>query len=237
MRCERYDRDVTDGAAGGAMTRDLEAHLESCAACRERLAEGRALLGRVDQILAAHLDVEPSPALRRRVISCVAQAERARRRMARWAAAAALAAGLVIALMAGALGRRPSAMPLESSIAATVPGVPARGAVPPETPALRPSIPRAVVPEAPRVVRRGSPAAIARGAVVPEPEVLVPPGQDEALRRFMAGLREDAEAARPLLRASASVEDPVQPPPPIDIPVLASEPLADPADPLERSKS
>jgi hypothetical protein len=59
MRCDRYDTDLTAGAAGEAITRDLEAHLEGCASCRERLAEKRALLESVDQVLRMD-PVEPS---------------------------------------------------------------------------------------------------------------------------------------------------------------------------------
>ena len=88
----------------------------------------------------------------------------------------------------------------------------------------------------PRVSRRTPPAPAAARANA-EPEVLVPPGQEEALRRFVAGLRAEPGTARPLLRATATVDSPVPPPPLIHIPVLASEPLSDPADPLERSKS
>jgi hypothetical protein len=237
MRCERYEQDLTVGAAGGAIRPDLEAHLEGCGACRERLAEKQALLGRIDQVLTSHLDVEPSVALRRRVIARVAEAERARRRMARWGAAAALAAGLATVLWGGRLARRPSATLLPSSVAAIVPTEPTGGTAKPETRALAPSTPRERVAATPRVVRRGSSPAGGRLAAAPEPEVLVPAGQEEALRRFVAGLREDAGTPRPLLRATATVESPVAPLPLIQIPVLASEPLSDPADPLERSKS
>jgi len=100
-----------------------------------------------------------------------------------------------------------------------------------------PPVPTAGAALTPHVVHRRSPPAAARPAAAPEPEVLVPAGQEEALRRFVASLREDAGTPRPLLRATATVESPVAPPPLIQIPVLASEPLSDPADPLERSKS
>jgi hypothetical protein len=235
MRCERDEQDLTVGAAGGAITPDLESHLEGCAACRERLAEKQALLGHIDQVLTSHLDVEPSPALRRRVIARVAEAERARRRMARWGAATALAAGLAMALLAGGLAHRSPETSSERT--ATGPNVPADGAMKAETVAPVPSVPTAGAALTPHVVHRGSPPAAARPAAAPEPEVLVPPGQEEALRRFAASLREDAGTPRPLLRATATVESPVAPPPLIEIPVLASEPLSDPADPLERSKS
>jgi hypothetical protein len=236
MRCERYEQDLTVGAAGGTITPDLEAHLEGCAACRDRLAEKQALLGHIDQVLMSNLDVEPSPALRRRVMARAAQAHGERRRWVPWAAAAALAASLVMALLAGGLSRR-SPDTYSERVAATGPNVPARGATKPERPVPVPSVPTAAVTVTPHIVRRGPPPAAARAAAAPEPEVRVPPGQGEALRRFAEILREDAGTARPLLGATATVESPVAPPPLIQIPVLASEPLADPADPLERSKS
>jgi hypothetical protein len=237
MRCERYEQGLTGGAAGGTITSDLETHLEDCAACRDRLAEKQAVLGQIDQVLTSHLCLEPSPALRRRVISRVAQAEGKRRCLAPWVAVAALAAGLGIALLAGGgVGRHPSDAAFERGIA-TGPTVPAGGALKAERATPIPPVATAGAAVTPHVVRRRSPPATARPAAAPEPEVLVPPGQEEALRRFVAGLREEPGTARPLLRATATVDGPVPPPPLIHIPVLASEPLSDPADPLERSKS
>jgi hypothetical protein len=233
MCCERYEQDLTAGAAGGAITPDLEAHLAGCAACRDRLAERQAALGRIDQMLTSHLDVEPSPALRRRVISGVARAESERRRMAPWAAAAALAAGLVMALLAGAFAPRPSVRPPESSSAGMVPGGPAATATQPNLPVILPSTPRAPATAAPHVVRRGPAPAITPGIAVREPEVLVPPGQEDALRRFFAGLRDGSAPAPGLLRAGASVEDSIAPAPLIEIPLLEAEPLASSVDSKE----
>jgi ferric-dicitrate binding protein FerR (iron transport regulator) len=236
MRCERYEQGLTAGAAGGTITPDLEAHLDVCAACRDWRAEKQAVLGYIDQVLTSHLDVEPSPALRSRVISRVAQAEGKRRRLAPWAAAAALAAGLGIALLAGGVARHPPDAAFER-VTATGPTIRAGGAMKAERAAPVPPVPTVGAAVTPHVVRRRSPPAAAGPAAALQPEVLVPPGQEEALRRFVAGLREEPGTARPLLRATATVDSPVPPPPLIHIPVLASEPLSDPADPLERSKS
>lgn len=236
MRCERYEQELNVGAAGGTITPEVEAHLAVCAACDGRLAEKRALMASVDRVLTADLDVEPSPALRRLVISRVAQAEGKRRPLAPWAAAAALAAGLGIALLAGGLARHPADASFER-VTATSPTLPAGGAMKAERAAPVPSVPTAGAAVTPHVVRRHSPPAAARPGAAREPEVLVPPGQEEALRRFVAGLREEPGTARPLLRATATVDSPVPPLSLIHIPVLASEPLSDPADPLERSKS
>ena len=236
MRCERYEQDLNVGAAGGTITPEVEAHLAVCAACDERLAEKRALIASVDRVLTADLDVEPSPALRSRVRARVSGAERKRRRVAPWAAAAALAAGLAMALIGGLWAHRASSTPRESAAVPMLPSAPAGPIVERE-----PAVPLRSTPQAPvaaaHVLRHGPPPAITRGVVLPAPEVLVPPDQEEALRRFVADLRKDTVTARPLLRASASVERSVEPPPLIDIPLLISEPLADPADALERSKS
>jgi len=239
MRCDRYEQDLTAGAAGGAITPDLEAHLEGCVSCRERLAEKRALLESVDQVLRMDLDVEPSPALRNRVITRVAEMERERRRIVPGVAAAALAAGLIIVLVAGAWARRRSSTPLESSAVAISPGFPVRDAVTPEThePLLIPSTPRPLVAATPLVVQTGSRPAVARPASVREPEVLVPPGQEAALQRFVAVLRDGSVPPPPLLLSGASLESLIAPIPLIKIPALETKPLADSVDSPERSPS
>jgi hypothetical protein len=238
MRCERYEQDLTAGAAGRTITGDLEAHLEECVACRQRLAAKRALLEAVDQVLRVDVDVEPSPALRHRVISRVAQKERERRRMMPGVAAAALAAVLVIVLFAGAWAHRRSTTPLESSAAVISPRPPVRDALVPEAPETLP------IPSTPRLVT-GTPHAVGsdwrpaatREAFVREPEVLVPPGQEAALRRFVAVLRDGSTLPPPLLLTGASLESLIVPVPLMEIPMLEAKPLADSVDSAERSPS
>jgi len=236
MRCERYEQDLTAGAAGRTITGDLEGHLEECVACRQRLAEKRALLEAVDHVLRADLAVEPSPALRHRLITRVAETEGERRRMLPELAAAALAAGLIIVLVAGAWARRRSTTPLQSSAAAISPGLPARGAAAParEMPPI-PSTPGPPVTAKPRGARSGSPPAVAREAIVREPEVLVPPGQEAALRRFVAVLRDGSTPPPPLLLTGASLESLIVPVPLMEIPMLEAKPLADAVDSAERN--
>jgi len=239
MRCDRYEQDLTAGAAGAAITRDLEAHLKGCLGCRERLAEKRGLLESVDRVLRMDLDVEPSPALRHRVFTRVAATERERRRIVPGVAAAALAAGLIIVLVAGAWARRRSATPLESNAVVISPGFPVRDAVTPEThePLLIPSTPRPLVAATPHAVQSGSRPAVARPAFVREPEVLVPPGQEAALQSFIAVLRDRSVPPPPLLLSGASLESLIAPVPLIEIPVLDATPLADSVDSAERSPS
>jgi hypothetical protein len=147
----------------------------------------------------------------------------------------------VIVLLAGAWARRPPTTPLESSAAAIVPGVPAGGAAKPETPEPEtpsiPSTPRPLVATTSHAAGRGLRPAVARDAAVREPEVLVLPGQEEALRRFVAGLRDGSTPAPPLLLSGASVESLIAPAPLIEIPLLEASPLADSDDVQERSHS
>jgi hypothetical protein len=152
-------------------------------------------------------------------------------------AAAALAAGLVIVLVAGAWVRRRSSTPLESSAADISPGPPVRDAVMPETAEMLPipSTPR-LVTVTPHAVGGGWRPAVAHEALVREPEVLVPPGQEAALRRFVEVLREGS-APPPLLLTGASLESLIAPVPLIEIPVLDAKPLADSVDSAERSPS
>lgn len=71
MACERALDALADVAAGAAASREIEAHLASCAACRARLAELRQALARVDGELAGLLQAEPSPALLPRIRAAV----------------------------------------------------------------------------------------------------------------------------------------------------------------------
>jgi hypothetical protein len=68
------------------------------------------------------------------------------------------------------------------------------------------------------------------------PEVLVPPGQDEALRRLVLALQAGVEP--PLLLASAATsEKAVTAPAPLEIAPLAVAPLSDSIDSPSRSDS
>jgi hypothetical protein len=238
MSCERFERALIDVAAGVPAAPGLEAHLEGCQVCRALVDEQRRALKDVDRALRARLSAEPSPELAARVMSRLAEGEA----RASWRPAwlAAVAAGLGAALLAGWMARRPGG---------EVPAGPRQAATSPETrprqdaSRVTPSD-RTATPTAPAVTRRR--AATARVAVSAprraavtdraEPLVLVPPGQEEALRQFVTNLGRGTPPAPPLLVAGTSVDGAVQPPPLLEIPAVTVEPLSDPAVSRERSR-
>lgn len=235
MRCDDYDGDLIDCAAGAAASSGLEAHLGDCLACRQRLATQHELLAAFDRSLRTRLATEPSPAVLERVASGLATPQAttfsSRRGMA------AFAACLATAVVVGGILSRPSpvAAPVVTAATEPAPKVARRVGAPSE---MSPS----EVATAVLVMPRRAPHATSRPARVlsevrREPEVLVPPGQEEALRQFVISLRNDPRGSRPLLRAAASVEDAVEAPPPLDIPPLDGGAPPHAADPIERSDS
>ena len=238
MSCERFEGDLIDVAAGVPAAPGLEAHLEGCPACRARLDERRRVLEDVDHVLRARLGAEPSPELAARVMSRLAEGDARAPWRPFWLAAVAAALGA--ALLAGWMARRPGG---------EVPAGPREATTSPETrphqdgsrmmPSDRPNAPE------PRAVTRPRAATARLAARAPrrpaatqgaEPLVLLPPGQEDALRRFVANLGRGTQPAPALLVAATSVEGAVEAPPLLDIPAVTVEPLSDPAVSRERSR-
>lgn len=59
MSCQDRIDAIRDHASGGEATAELRAHLDGCAACRQRLEEARAKLALLDRALAAEINVAP----------------------------------------------------------------------------------------------------------------------------------------------------------------------------------
>jgi len=223
MACKRYREALTDLAAGGAAPAELEAHLGTCVACREELALSRRALEAVDAELGVLASVKPSPSLEVRI----RQASTEREAGAAWRPSfvfQALAAALVVVAMAFVLLRGREPMP--ASIATTSPrppqAEPAPNPAPPAPEAT--AAPRlALTAQSKETIRR--PSASARPAVPPEPEVLVPPGQLEALQR-LAALVNRERIASPSLAAVEQGSPELVPPPPIDVRSVEITPLA-----------
>jgi hypothetical protein len=238
MSCERFEDERIDVAAGAAPSPALAAHLQVCPACRARIEEQRRRLDEVDRVLKTGLGAEPSPDLTARVH--VRLRETADRRAWRPVWVAALAAAVAAALLTGWMVRRPrGALTAGPRQAATLPEARPREGVTrvmPTGESSRPGVPAvtrrrvAIAGAAPRAPRR----VAATGAA--EPPVLVPPGQEEALRRFVASLGGGVRPAPPLLAAGASVDGAVEPPALLQIPTMTIEPLPDPAVSPERSQ-
>lgn len=163
------------------------------------------LLGRVDEELQKALDVAPSPEFLARVRERVARETAPAHPWMRWLVFAAAGAGT---LAFGAwLLQSPSTPPGSLGVASS------RREPRGESPAAEPPAPRA--PE--RSARASSPLA----AIGPtQPEVLVPPGEEELLRRFVAAVRSGHVDAS----AIVTVAEP-QPTPDLAIAPLDVKPL------------
>jgi hypothetical protein len=182
-------------AAGEPAPVALEIHLASCQACRAELRTLRRALAVADAEMAALASVDPSPELVARIRHAAAEAEVGGSALHGrpssswrfgwlWPAMAAAATLLVALVVVTARTRSPE------------PRV-ARGVVRPQPTARAPVAQPSGEPAVPGVretnraegqsIRR--PTGAPRGhkaSLPPEPEVLVPPGESEALLRFVS---------------------------------------------------
>jgi hypothetical protein len=203
MSCERHADAILEHALGEPAPPELEAHLRSCAACREALQRERRLLGGIDGELRDAVSLVPSPAFLPRVRERVAREADART----WTWSRLVPAGAVAATLAiGAWLLQSSPKPPSSAVVRVEPRR--------ETPAPSPAVvevPRRSEASAVSMARKSRPARS-------EPEVLVPPGEEAALLRFVATIR----AGR--VDATALVQEPAPPPPDLGIAPLAELP-------------
>lgn len=231
MACERYREALADAAAGAAPRWDLEAHLAVCTACRADLDGLRRALGAADAEMASLLAADASPALKARILRAVAEdggpTERPWRSIWLWGTAAAATLLVALAVVMGRGGPRgPRPTPDEATATrAARPGNDhreARGAQP--APAASPATPGRPTQDGPHVSR---PSPRARGTFTPEPDVLVPLGEEEALLRLASDLMRRGVPPDSLLVADSSA--PLAEPKPIEIEPLDIVPL-DPAE-------
>ncbi len=234
MACERFLAGLREVAAGRPATSGISGHLESCPSCRAELAALRRGLALADQVLGEITSAEPSPELRARIRQAAAAAEEvASPRPWRWAGMAAAAAVVTAAGIAVLWhARRVATPPVQPPVALASPSRPSapaaaavggRPAGPEATTAGRASSAglRGPAIEAPR--RPSAPSH--RPA---EPEVLVPPGGEEALMRFVA-LVHERRASPPALMAAGQASPDLPEPSAIEIKPLEIVPL-DPAE-------
>jgi hypothetical protein len=227
MACERYQGALTDLAAGAPAAPGLEAHLVGCAACRQELDALRRALALVETDLRQLLETEPSPALAARIRRAAAEplvspAWRPGRVLQVVAAAALLAVALVVTR-----GREPGPEPARA--VDTHP--PPANETPSPGPAARPAataLPSAVASASASSVAVPHPRASTRPLAPPETEVLVPPGEAEALLRLVALLDRD-RVAPPVMGAAGQASPDLAELRPIDIAPLEIVPL-DPAE-------
>jgi hypothetical protein len=240
MACERYGEALADVAAGLPAPAGLEAHLATCAMCREELHVLRQALAMADAEMAGLAIAEPTPGLAARIRQAVAAADPSPAWRFGWlwpatAAAAALLVGLAVVLgrstpptdgpRVAVDGARPQAQPRAPREAAERGG--SAGTADSASPGLT------AAPRSDRVGKRDDHAPArshpAGGRRTPaEPEVMVPPGEAETLMRFVARVHRDRLAPTSFAAAgepSADLAELAL----IDIPPLEIVPL-DPAE-------
>jgi hypothetical protein len=227
MACERHGEALADVAAGLPAPVRLEAHLGSCEACRTELAALRQALAVADAEMAGLLSVEPSPELAVRIREAVAETEASPGWRLGWLWPAAAAAATLLVALAVGRGRGPGPTP-EPRVAVdarppqsaggtggagsagetVIPGADRQLAGPPED---GPVTSRSSGQAKRRGVRGPGGSLGTRQAGVPRddrgPEVLVPPGETEALLRFVALVHRERLAPAALAAAGQPSAD------------------------------
>jgi hypothetical protein len=207
MACERHKDALSDAAAaGGASAPALEAHLASCEACRGELAALRGALAMAEGELARLVSAGPSPELPARIRAAVSESTPVEHgwRPGFGLVLAGAAAGLLTAVV---LVWQHHVPPSITTVETRPDPSPGRGS---ETPA--PVLGRNQSAAPAPADKRSRPVTAsassgrpgrARSAVL-GPEVLVPPGELEALLRYAANLRRRTVAPDALIVADHS---------------------------------
>ncbi|HVB36102.1 MAG TPA: zf-HC2 domain-containing protein [Candidatus Acidoferrales bacterium] len=234
MSCERY-RDWMPDAAADELPKnrrmELENHARECAACREELQRVRTLLEAIDLAVTAQSAAEPSP----RLIEQVRQRVRDEALVvswwnARWVPAVACAAVLIVAASVWTLWPRTGArreLTVSSAAPSPVQAVRPAGAATTAQPkiTLRRYGPMVALP---RSVRRPYARRIERRSAAPEVlEIIVQPGQMEAVMQFAQALNSGQIDGAKLLADLKAVDQPLEIKPlviaPLETPKLADD--------------
>jgi predicted anti-sigma-YlaC factor YlaD len=204
--------DAASGVLSSGRLADFEMHLRDCATCREEFRRMQTLLQAVDQGVRASVAAEPSPQLLANIRQAIAEQPcRAPIWLPRsaWLAAAGVCAVLAIGLFTIRTFRnthetapRFTANPVGTSPtqnrAAVTPNhispVKLANSAPPRKPAL--------------AVRRASARALHRAA--PEPEIIVEPGQMQAVLRFAAAMQRGQIDGAQLLADQKQAAEPLK---------------------------
>jgi len=240
MACERYRGALTDVGAGAPAPAELETHLAACQACRAELQAVQRALALADASLRDLLAAEAGPAFRARIRKAVGEeAERVRgRRHFFWTWGAVPAIGTALMVLAALVAWRQARSPNPPAGSAVVESQ----GQPTEASLSRPS--EAKPPSPAPQASASSSAATARGPLqvagldaragarqrtaiihtaATEPEVLVPPGEADALLRFAVELRHRQVTPDSLLVTDLGA--PLQEPKAIEIAPLEIVPL------------
>jgi len=186
MICDTYKDDLLEAAVRGRAHERLEKHLDQCASCRETLESDRAVLDRVQHLLSSRMGEEPSAGFLPRTRAQIAH-DPERGWSHAWGLAAAVAGLMLIAFLN--FWTSPRHPQTESNRSAAIPQRQEPAAPPAHN---MPSVVKAsgVHPPAHAAQPAQFPMLSARA-----PEVLVPPDEGRAFRRFVARLAEQREIA------------------------------------------
>jgi hypothetical protein len=204
--------------------------LDGCAGCRERLEASRRHLDAIEGSLAAALDVAPSAGFAARLRERLARERSSRHRSANWLPA--LAAVVVTAAVGGWLFLGRSEAPtLRRANAPPAHREAKQSPLPDER--VAPSVADTTEPQPPPPrgaatrPQRTSHAAPGPDRRAPgEPEVLVAPGQDEAIARYVRLLRQRRVEPGSLPAQAVSAEVDLRQPEPLEVTAIAPAPLA-----------
>jgi predicted anti-sigma-YlaC factor YlaD len=206
MPCEHYKDALIEAAATGARPQgELQAHLASCASCREAFAQEQSLFAAIDFGLNAAANAEVPPSLLPRVRASLDEAAVTLR--LRWLQQLVVACASVALVFLIFLVARPRHAPPEdiakSPITVPSPTAPAAAANPEKT--SRESTQVTDVRVSHSHAARDS--TNLHSAASSNPEVLVPPDEREALARFVAKLNERSDLATALLARAPEKRD------------------------------
>ncbi|HEV2616578.1 MAG TPA: zf-HC2 domain-containing protein [Candidatus Acidoferrales bacterium] len=234
MSCEPYRNWMTDAAAGelqGSRRANLESHLNECAACRAECQRVQMIYEAIDLGVTAQTAAEPSPRLIEHVRQRIREdAPVALWWNARWIPAMACGAVLIVAASAWILwprndaGRKLIASSARPSSTLAERPAPVASVVEPKVMTER----RGTIATLARPARKFSTRRIERQRPVPEiPEVIVQPGQMQAImllaRAVNSGQVDGAKLLAELKAANQPIE--VQP---LEVKPLVIAPLETP---------
>jgi hypothetical protein len=212
-------------AAGAPAPAGLESHLVSCAGCREELATLRRALALADTEMAGLLSAEPSPDLASRIRRSLAESDPATEWRFGWLWPATAAAAVMLVVVAAWQARSPSPLASPEAPVAANPVIPRDSVAPGPEESAESVIPR--VASRPALEGSAVPRSTGRPAIAAEPEVLVPPGEGEALLRLVALVHRE-RVVPAALGAAGEPSPALAEPEPLDIKPIEIVPL-DPA--------
>ncbi len=218
--CARFHEqmlDATSASLSGALLAAFDAHLCDCAACRDEFRRVQSSVQKIDQTLSVSLTAEPSAQLVANVRKNILQDINAQphgaaawRRWSAWATAAGVCAAFAILLFVARTSHKFN-QPVRNSAVAQTSASPNSKLT--AHPALNPPFDAASLSPhlrnpAFRLARHTSPRAPHAKAV--EPEIIVEPGQMQAILQLVAATQRGQSNGANLLNIDKKAVEPLE---------------------------